>query len=159
MTFFVAILFYLANVWTVAYAFVPGGSYLRERTDLYVSPALFIHSRSRPFSRVLSAQLAAILLAFRSPFGASTRPNPLLRISTSTRTQIPAVLCLLSLVSVSVTLFHWPAVGPRPFKQGTRIFNAGIWTIHFGIDNVGHDSQRRIRDVIRCVVSEEYVSM
>lgn len=37
-TSFTAMLVYcllaLANVWTVAYAFVPGGVYLRERTDL-----------------------------------------------------------------------------------------------------------------------------
>lgn len=41
------------------------------------------------------------------------------------------------------------------------MFNAGIWTVHFGIDNVGHDSQRRIRDVIRCVglISAESVSV
>ncbi|KAG9315095.1 Frag1/DRAM/Sfk1 family-domain-containing protein [Chiua virens] len=131
--FFVAILFYLANTWTVAYAFVPAGVYLRERTDL-----------------VLSAQMAAMLLAFRLPFGGvSASPNLFLRIPSPTRTHLPAILCLFSLVSVLATLLHWPAVGPRPYKPGTRTFNAGIWTVHFGIDNVGHDSQRRIRDIIR----------
>ena len=33
-TFFVAILLYVADVLTVAYAFVPGGTYFRERTGL-----------------------------------------------------------------------------------------------------------------------------
>ena len=34
ISFFVAILLYLANVWTVAYAFVPAGFILRERSDM-----------------------------------------------------------------------------------------------------------------------------
>lgn len=152
VTFFVAILFYLANVWTVAYAFVPGGSYLRERTDLYVYPALFC-SIFKTACRVLVAQLVAILLAFRPPFKVSTRTDSFLCIPSSTRTHITGILCIFSLVSVLVTLLRWPTMGPRPFKPGTRVFNAGVWTIHFGIDNVGYDSQRRIRDVIRYVTS------
>ena len=148
--FFVAVLFYLANVWTVAYAFVPGGIYLRERTDLYVSLALF-RSLFKIVYRVLTAQLAAISLAFRPSFRLSNKSNSLLRILSAARTRIIAILCFSSLVSVLVTLLRWPAMGPRPYKPETRLFNAGIWTIHFGIDNVGHDSQRRIRDVIRYV--------
>lgn len=34
LAFFICCLLYFASVWTVAYAFVPGGAYLRERTDL-----------------------------------------------------------------------------------------------------------------------------
>lgn len=34
IAFLTAIVLYLANVWTVAYAFVPGGDVLRERSDV-----------------------------------------------------------------------------------------------------------------------------
>lgn len=34
LAFLTTIILYLANVWTVAYAFVPGGKYLRERSDM-----------------------------------------------------------------------------------------------------------------------------
>jgi hypothetical protein len=37
-------LFVFADVWTVAYAFVPGGVYLRERTDLLVLLGIVLHS-------------------------------------------------------------------------------------------------------------------
>ncbi|KAG9310533.1 hypothetical protein JVU11DRAFT_9077 [Chiua virens] len=119
-------LFY--SIWRIhglAYAFVPGGVCLQESTDL-----------------VLSVQMAAMLLAFRLPFGGvSASPSPFLRIPSPTCTHLPAILCLFSLVSVLATPLHWPAVGPGPYKPGTRTINAGIWTVHFGIDNVGHDSQ------------------
>ncbi|KIJ14203.1 hypothetical protein PAXINDRAFT_163399 [Paxillus involutus ATCC 200175] len=132
VVFFVAILFYLANVWTVAYAFVPGGIYFRERTDL-----------------VLIAQFASLSLAFRWPFKARIKICPFPHLPTLTHAHMPTLLGLLSLISVLITLCRWPTVGPRPYKPGTGIFNAGIWTVHFGIDNAGRDSQRRIRDVIR----------
>jgi hypothetical protein len=32
---------------------------------------------------------------------------------------------------------------------------AGVWTLHFGIDNEGRDSQRRVRDLIRCVEPDD----
>ncbi|KAH7884594.1 Frag1/DRAM/Sfk1 family-domain-containing protein [Phlebopus sp. FC_14] len=132
--FFVACMFYLANVWTVAYAFVPGGVYLRERTDL-----------------VLIVQLAALSSAFKWPWRRFSQLRPSLHLPGLTTTYVRHLLGIFSLISVLVTIYRWPAIGPRPFKAGTGIFNAGIWTVHFGIDNVGHDSQRRIRDVIRQV--------
>lgn len=36
VAFLVAVIFYFASVFTVAYAFVPGGVYFRERTNLYL---------------------------------------------------------------------------------------------------------------------------
>lgn len=41
--FFVVCSLYLASIWTVAYAFVPGGVYLRERTDLYASTLFLLN--------------------------------------------------------------------------------------------------------------------
>ncbi|EIW84131.1 hypothetical protein CONPUDRAFT_119753 [Coniophora puteana RWD-64-598 SS2] len=131
--FFTAMLLYLANVWTVAYAFVPfGGSLLRERTDF-----------------VLVAQFAALSLSFQwrtpTPKFINTDSDTLTSL---TRTCSVALVAVLSLSSVLVTLYRMPVMGPQPYRKGDRLFNAGIWTVHFGIDNHGHDSQRLIRDII-----------
>jgi len=56
---------------------------------------------------------------------------------------------VVSVVSVLGTLYRWPSSHPQPFRPGPRLFNAGIWTLHFGIDNMGRDSQRGVTDLIR----------
>jgi hypothetical protein len=56
-----------------------------------------------------------------------------------------AVCCVLSAVA---TLYRLPTVPPRPYRSASRIIRAGIWTVHFGIDNAGRDSQRGMRSLI-----------
>ncbi|ESK82818.1 calcofluor white hypersensitive protein [Moniliophthora roreri MCA 2997] len=133
-TYFVAMVVYcllsLAAVWTVAYAFVPGGVYLRERTDL-----------------VILAQLACLVPAFKWQKSQQHTLYPSLPtlVVSYTRT----TLMFISLLSVLTTLYHLPSSLPSPYRPGPRILRAGIWTIHFGIDNEGRDSQRRVRDLIQ----------
>lgn len=38
---------------------------------------------------------------------------------------------------------------PAPAHARGKILNAGIWAVHFGIDNAGRDSQRSMRDLFR----------
>lgn len=51
-------------------------------------------------------------------------------------------------------MYRWPTKEIKPFRPGPRIIRAGIWTVHFGIDDEGRDSQRRMRDIVRYVYYE-----
>ncbi|KAF7327595.1 Calcofluor white hypersensitive protein [Mycena kentingensis (nom. inval.)] len=132
--FFTAMVVYcllgLASVWTVAYAFVPGGVYLRERTDI-----------------VLALQMACLAPAFEWP-GFRHRPSTAGR-KTANLSYSRICLAIFSLTSFLVSTYRTPSGSPQPFKPGPRMFNAGIWTVHFGMDNTGRDSQRLVRDVVR----------
>ncbi|KAG5716861.1 Protein cwh43 [Termitomyces sp. T112] len=125
-------LFNLASIFTVAYAFVPGGVYFRERTDC-----------------VLIAQMACLALAFR---WSQVNSQPLLVEMIPSKMTLSfsrALVAVISILSVLGTLYRWPSSPSRPWKSGPRIFNAGIWTVHFGIDNEGRDSQQGITNLIR----------
>ncbi|KAJ3507077.1 hypothetical protein NLJ89_g6510 [Agrocybe chaxingu] len=125
----------LASVFTVAYAFVPGGLYFRERTDL-----------------VTIVQMACLLPAFNlGIFSTGITTPSLAPLTTKFRSHIMAVLSAISLFSLLTTVYRVPRTLPQPFKAaatGPRIINTGIWTVHFGIDNEGHDSQRGIMKLI-----------
>ncbi|KAJ7274491.1 Frag1/DRAM/Sfk1 family-domain-containing protein [Mycena haematopus] len=135
--YFTAMLVYCllaaASIWTVAYAFVPGGVYLRERTDI-----------------VLMLQMACLSLAFKWP-GIKIPSLPERKdISTPTFISYSRItLACFTISSLIVTIYHTPTAFPRPFKVGPRIINAGIWTVHFGLDNEGRDSQRLVQNVAR----------
>ncbi|KAJ7178611.1 Frag1/DRAM/Sfk1 family-domain-containing protein [Mycena crocata] len=135
--YFTAMLVYcllgLASVWTVAYAFVPGGVYLRERTDI-----------------VMIMQMACLSLAFKWPgLKHSVLPERKDGLSPALVSYSRAALACFSIASLLVTMYRTPAGFPQPFKPGPRILTAGIWTVHFGMDNSGRDSQRLVRDVVR----------
>ncbi|KAF8905015.1 Frag1/DRAM/Sfk1 family-domain-containing protein [Gymnopilus junonius] len=124
----------LLSIFTVAYAFVPGGIYLRERTDLVV------------FLRTI---LLLPVFNWLSSTPADLDRSRLLSLTVQCKSYIHSALAIISLLSVLTTLYRLPLAPAQPFKSGTRIFNTGIWTVHFGIDNEGHDSQRGIMNLIR----------
>ncbi|KAH9972711.1 Frag1/DRAM/Sfk1 family-domain-containing protein [Lactifluus volemus] len=127
--------FMFVSTFTVAYAFVPGAWSFRERTDL-----------------VLTAQLTLLAPIFNwNSLSMSSPAPPLPPIPKSTRRYIRAALALVAVVALIGPLRRSaPATpAPAPAHARARILNAGIWTVHFGIDNKGRDSQRGMRDLFR----------
>lgn len=109
--------------------------------------------------RVLTAQLLFLAPFFSWPGLRSLRSAPPTDpahassgTSRSTKKYALIALTLISVGSLISTMSRLPLVPPKPHKQGKadkRMLNAGIWTVHFGFDNEGHDSQRGMRELIK----------
>ena len=125
----------LAHVWVVAYAFVPGGPIMREHTGWVVT--------------------ATVLLIVAGVFGSSiTGPssNPKARSSSQRRKKASYyvyVLLVLEIMAVSIAYLRFPANDYMPYHQEEKLLTAGVWTIHFSLDNDMWSSERRIRDLIK----------
>ncbi|KAF2666706.1 calcofluor white hypersensitive protein [Microthyrium microscopicum] len=131
-------LFVLAHVWTTAYAFVPGGPLLREHTD-YVMTAMMLCIGAG----VYSAQASAI--STPSKFSA-TKASPAAKRS---RSYYIYMLIVLEMLAVSTAYLRFPSYDYKPYHPEEKSITAGIWTIHFSIDNDMWSSERRMRDAIR----------
>lgn len=98
---------------------------------------------------VLLVQVICLAPAFRwpstskysSPTTIYVAPNVLLRA-------FGAIVYMLALTA-AISVYRTPLDAPRPYRPGPRIIRAGIWTVHFGMNNEGRDSQRGMRDLIR----------
>lgn len=95
---------------------------------------------------MLTAQILGLACAVPRPRIPAFKSSS--TIQTSARLYTGIVLALCAVLSVLATLYHLPVTPPMPFRPGARIVRAGIWTVHFGIDNVGRDSQQGMRSLI-----------
>ncbi|KAK3720608.1 Protein cwh43 [Vermiconidia calcicola] len=142
-TFFLAFFMYnfmvLFHVWVVAYAFVPGGPLVREHTD-WVMATMMILIGCGVFSTLQNSGSPPKQKSFQPA------PNPAAR---KQRSYYIYVLLLLQLLSASVAFVRFPSYNYQPYHKDSKTITAGIWTIHFSIDNDMWSSERRMGNLIR----------
>ena len=133
--FFFYNLMVLAHVWTVAYAFVPGGPLLRERTDL-----------------VQTAMVTLIGLGVLGlpDTGRSSKikgkPKPYARLKSS---YYVYTLGVMQLLATALAYLRFPTNDYVSYHKDEKVITTGIWTIHFSFDNDMWSSEHRMRDVIK----------
>ncbi|OUM52355.1 hypothetical protein BVG19_g1536 [[Candida] boidinii] len=143
----------LAHVWVVAYAFVPGGPILRERTDIVLGTSVLLI-----LFGVYGYKKEKNILAFSKKESFGTSPSDdkiedeeedLLNDESSTISKIFNYLFIFTILSSSIAFYRFPFEKPQPNHPESRLITAGIWTIHFGLDNDMWASEHRMRDLIK----------
>ncbi|PKS04956.1 hypothetical protein jhhlp_008322 [Lomentospora prolificans] len=137
-TFGVGFLIYnfmvLFHVWVVAYAFVPGGPLVRERTD-WVMMSMMALIGCGVYD--VNAQQAV-------------GKRPLKRQSPSQYKKYhSAAAALINILFLCATVRRVPSNDYTPYHAEDRLITAGIWTIHFSLDNDMWSSEYRMRDLIK----------
>jgi hypothetical protein len=121
----------LFHVWVVAYAFVPGGPYVREHTDWIM------------ITLMLSIGAGVFDLASQN-----NAQKPKQRPSAHRKYHLGA-LGVLNVLFLSAAFLRFPTNDYKPYHEEDRLITAGIWTIHFSLDNDMWSSERRMRDLIK----------
>jgi endonuclease/exonuclease/phosphatase family metal-dependent hydrolase len=125
----------LFHVWVVAYAFVPGGPLVRERTD-WVMITMMVLIGGGVFSALTTN---AAYRKGKSIAAAGQKKSAYLM----------HLLIALQLLSVSIAYLRFPTNDYQPYHPEEKLITAGIWTIHFSLDNDMWSSERRMRDAIK----------
>jgi endonuclease/exonuclease/phosphatase family metal-dependent hydrolase len=142
-TFFFGFIVYnvmvLFHVWVVAYAFVPGGPLVREHTDWVMASTMMLVGCG-VFSTLQNSGRPAKQKSFRPHANAAARKQ---------RSYYIYILIGLQLISASIAYLRFPSYNYQPYHKDSKLITAGIWTIHFSIDNDMWSSERRMESLIR----------
>ncbi|KAL9107133.1 MAG: hypothetical protein Q9227_007913 [Pyrenula ochraceoflavens] len=124
------------HVWVVAYAFVPGGPLVRERTDwVMMSTMLFIG--------------AGVFSALQTNANNVSRKPKSYATGRRSRSYYVYVLLGLQLLSGSIAYLRFPSYNYSPYHKDEKLVTAGIWTIHFSLDNDMWSSEERMLSAIK----------
>lgn len=125
----------LFHVWVVAYAFVPGGPLVRERTDwvqmtmmAFIGLGVVNYNRTVP-RRQESKTKRQAASQHKKYFGVAT--------------------LAVNIVFLCAAYRRFPTNDYKPYHPEDRVMTAGIWTIHFSLDNHMWSSEYRMRDLIK----------
>lgn len=132
--FFIYNIMVLAHVWVVAYAFVPGGPLMREHTDWVMAATVF--------------SIAAGVYAVPKP-SSTAKISPRLKRKIPNRSVIFVLLGALKLLAVCIAYLRFPTNDYVPYHKDDKLITAGIWTIHFSLDNDMWSSERRVGHLLR----------
>lgn len=135
VAFLVWVFLVLFHVWVVAYAFVPGGPLVREHTDWWVA-TMMVCIGAGVFSAAVTNSGPA-----KRPF---MDPN-----GRRQRSYYIYALGVLQLLAVAVAYLRFPTNDYTPYHKDDKVVTAGIWTIHFSLDNDMWSSERRMINLIR----------
>ena len=140
-TFFLGFFMYnilvLAHVWVVAYAFVPGGPLMREHTDWVMAATMIFIGCG-----VFSAQASSVGSRGKA------NPPPSSPMARKQRSYYLYVLLGLQLLSASIAYLRFPSYNYTPYHAPEKSLTAGIWTVHFALDNAMLTSEKRMASLI-----------
>ncbi|WBW70579.1 glycosylceramide biosynthesis protein Cwh43 [Schizosaccharomyces osmophilus] len=138
--FLVYSLYSFAHVWVVAYEFVPGGFMLREKTSyLLIALAVGLFCQLLGYSSFSSK---------KHPAGINANAEETHAIKRGFKKSIVLAACL-GFMAIKYAIMYKPPYDYTPYHPDEKVFTAGIWTIHFGLDDYMWAAEHRIRDVVR----------
>ncbi|KAI1378111.1 Frag1/DRAM/Sfk1 family-domain-containing protein [Hypoxylon crocopeplum] len=124
----------LFHVWVVAYAFVPGGPLVREHTDWIMTTMMLL----------IGAGVFNLTSLNSSHHEHRTRGS-----RSQHREYHTLALSIINLFFIAAAVRRFPTNDYKPYHEDSRLITAGIWTIHFSLDNDMWSSEYRMRDLIK----------
>ncbi|PWY99457.1 hypothetical protein BCV70DRAFT_217814 [Testicularia cyperi] len=140
------------GVLTVAYAFVPGGKVMRERTGLMLIIQLVLLGvgllNARQVNKVGSDETTSASSSTSSK--KSKAAGAAKKVQSGSTYYICLFMALIGLVGNLVPLYRIVDTSKiAPHHPEDRLVTAGMWTVHFALDQHMHDSSRRMASILK----------